>query len=60
MAFIFFIVNLFMCIGCFWLYRYLYGGKEKVQKVKKESITKQIMLGLLDAMKEQHLDGRKK
>lgn len=59
MAVLFIIWNLFVCVGSFWLYKYLYSGTKKVKAVSRNDLVKEFALGFLDAMREQHESGRK-
>ena len=59
MAFFVLTVNLFWFIIIVRLYVYLYAGKEKAVKKEKSFLFREIMAGIIDGMKQQHLDGKK-
>lgn len=57
MAFAVFTINLVILIASIKFYRYLYCGKAKQEK-KRNTVYKEIFLGIIDGFKEQHEIGR--
>ena len=58
MAVFILVINVMMLVPVVMLYRYLYSGKEKPVR-EKNYVHREIFLGIMDALKEQHESGRK-